>query len=333
MEADRQPLEVVVDPLPQVAAARPGRSGRTGAGSRACRRTRPPRPPRTPGRPRSGRSASPSRSGGMPWSMPSMTRYGPAIPAAFCTSSSATATASSAPVRAEQRAEQRPAADPQPRRPPPASACPRRRCRLGVDSPVGAGRARRAPSMPASARSAAAARRAPPGTPARSPAARSGCRSRRSRRPGAARPGRRARPSTGGARRAARWCRRARRPAPPRPAPRCARRAPTAGRRAPAPAGRPRTARASASRCRWPPESDRPCSPTRVSRPHGRSYDEVGLGDASASSISSSVGVGAAEREVLPHRHGEQRRLLERDADHARAASRAAGRGCRGRRG
>ena len=35
--------------------------------------------------------------------------------------------------------------------------------------------------------------------------------------------------------------------------------------------GRPSTARASASRCRWPPDSDRPCSPTRVSRPHGRS--------------------------------------------------------------
>ena len=36
--------------------------------------------------------------------------------------------------------------------------------------------------------------------------------------------------------------------------------------------GDPNTARARASRWRWPPESVYPCSPTRVSSPHGRSH-------------------------------------------------------------
>ena len=115
----------------------------------------------------------------------------------------------------------------------------------------------------------------------------------------------------------------ARAAAPPRRAPRCARRARTAGRRAPGSRGRASTARASASRCRWPPDSDMPCSPIRVSRPHGRSCTNCACATSSASAISSSVASGAAEHEVLPDAHREQRRLLERGRHELRAGSSA----------
>ena len=130
------------------------------------------------------------------------------------------------------------------------------------------------------------------GRPARWPAGASGCRPPRSRRPAAARPGRRGRPCSAGAPPGSPWCRAAPGPAPPRPAPRCARPAPRAGRRAPAAAGLPSTARASASRWRWPPDSDSPCSPTRVVSPHGRSCTKSAWATASASAISSSVASG-----------------------------------------
>ena len=81
-------------------------------------------------------------------------------------------------------------------------------------------------------------------------------------------------------------------PAPLRPAPRCARRALTAGRRAPAPRGVPSTARASARRCRCPPDSDRPCSPTRVSRPHGSSWTKPACATSMAARISASLASG-----------------------------------------
>ena len=49
------------------------------------------------------------------------------------------------------------------------------------------------------------------------------------------------------------------------------------------------TARASASRCRWPPESASPCSPIRVSSPQGRSWTKPAWAMSSACSISASV--------------------------------------------
>ena len=82
------------------------------------------------------------------------------------------------------------------------------------------------------------------------------------------------------------------RAAPPRPAPRCARPARTACRRARGPpAGRgPRgPARAAAADRRT---GTCPARRSGSSRPQGRSYDELGLGDVSASRISASVASG-----------------------------------------
>ena len=66
--------------------------------------------------------------------------------------------------------------------------------------------------------------------------------------------------------------------------------------------GRPMTARASASRWRWPPDSDRPCSPTRVSRPHGRSCTNSAWATASASRDLARRWRRAAERAGSPGR-------------------------------
>ncbi len=79
--------------------------------------------------------------------------------------------------------------------------------------------------------------------------------------------------------------------------------------------GRASTARASASRCRWPPDRDMPCSPIRVSSPHGRSCTNPAWATSTASRISSSVASATTEREVLPGAHREQGRLLEGGGD------------------
>ena len=118
-----------------------------------------------------------------------------------------------------------------------------------------------------------------------------------------------------GARRPARWSRRAPPRAPARPRPRCGRRGPTAGRRARgrwAARRRPGPARC---RCRCPPDSESPCSPIRVSRPHGRSLTNVAWARSSAASISASDASGRPSDEVLPHAHREQHRVLERGRD------------------
>ena len=79
--------------------------------------------------------------------------------------------------------------------------------------------------------------------------------------------------------------------------------------------GRARMARASATRCRWPPDRAMPCSPIRVSRPQGRSCTKPAWATASAASIASSSASGRAEADVLPDAGREQRRVLERAAD------------------
>ena len=136
----------------------------------------------------------------------------------------------------------------------------------------------------------------------------SGCRPRRSRRPAAAPRGRPARPCWAGARPAARWCR----PAPGSSASSTSASVCTSsadsGSSSTSSLGLPSTARASASRWRCPPDSDRPCSPTRVVSPHGSSYTNSAWATASASAISASVASRLAKREVLPHAHREQRR-------------------------
>ncbi len=85
------------------------------------------------------------------------------------------------------------------------------------------------------------------------------------------------------------------------------------------------TARASARRCRWPPERLMPSSPTFVSTPSGRSYAKPACAMRSAS-VEHPLGLGAhrglvarelgpAEQHVVAHRGAEQRRVLERHRD------------------
>ena len=75
-----------------------------------------------------------------------------------------------------------------------------------------------------------------------------------------------------------------------------------------------------------------PCSPIRVSRPHGRSWTKPAWAISRASRDLVVGGVGAAEREVLARAHREQRRVLERGRDHRAQRVQRSGRGRRRRR-
>ena len=177
---------------------------------------------------------------------------------------------------------------------------------------------------------APALRRDPPRAPAPGPCART------------ARP---ARPARRGCRAPRCAPPRARRSDPPcarcsrdaRPPPRCAPRRPPparagsplrsrrrrwrACRRGSGSRGRSSSARASAVRWRWPPESITPRSPTTVSQPSGRSGTSfASCARRAASTIISRARVGAAEGDVLRERHREEERVLGNHRDARRAA-------------
>ena len=146
-------------------------------------------------------------------------------------------------------------------------------------------------------------------------AVRCGCRRRRCGRRRAARRGPRARPSTAGGRRRARCDRRGSDASASSTRASVCTSSAESGSSSTSTRGRPMMARATASRCRWPPDSESPCSPMRVSRPHGRSCAKPACATSSAR-LDVVVGrVGVADQEVLAHARGEQGRLLEREPD------------------
>ena len=72
--------------------------------------------------------------------------------------------------------------------------------------------------------------------------------------------------------------------------------------------------RASARRCRCPPEREALLADAGVEAPR-EVEGEPGLGDVEGGEHLGLGGVGLAHEQVLPHGRGEQRRLLEREAD------------------
>ena len=74
--------------------------------------------------------------------------------------------------------------------------------------------------------------------------------------------------------------------------------------------GRRTSARASESRCRWPPERVVPRSPSRVSRPSGRAATKPSAWAVRSASHTVVVGHVGAERDVAAHGVVEQERLL-----------------------
>ena len=80
--------------------------------------------------------------------------------------------------------------------------------------------------------------------------------------------------------------------------------------------GRLTSARASPTRCRWPPDRFRPCSPIQLSTPSGSDATKASMpASRAACSISGSIGVESSEADVLDYRVVDQLRILAGDGD------------------